>query len=124
MSNKRFFEMVRKILDKRIICIPEVKEILENLEKNIGRDAFDSFQDITLQYAQNFAKTDEKKAMKIKKMLMQEYKLEEEYAIMVVNILPNHIEELRTIFEKNLTAAKLSDEDLQEMIYKIQDILK
>ncbi|MHA1729046.1 MAG: hypothetical protein ACTSWY_09965 [Promethearchaeota archaeon] len=116
--------MVRKILEEKKISIPEVKKILENLEAKIGIENFDTFQESTLQYAKMFSKvTDLKKVEKIKKMLMSDYNLDESYAIMIINILPNTVEELSVIFEKDLKLSKLSNDDLQEMIYKIKDFL-
>ena len=116
--------MVRKKLEEKIISIPEVKKILEKLEKKIGQDNFDSFQAATLAYSKNFSKLDDlKKVDKIKKMLKKEYDLDIPYIIMVVNILPTTVSELRVIFEKDLKASKFSNDQLQEMLYKIQDIV-
>ena len=116
---------MRKILEEKLISIPEVKDILTKLENNIGKENFDSFQESTLDYAQMFSKIDDlKKVEKIKKMLSTDYNLDEEFTIMVINILPNSVEELRVIFEKDLNASKISDDDLQELIYKIQDLAK
>ncbi|MHA1870730.1 MAG: hypothetical protein ACTSXF_07240, partial [Promethearchaeota archaeon] len=84
----------------------------------------DSFQENTLEHAKRFAKTDVKTALKLKDMLMEDYKLNELYAIMIANIIPNTVEELRAILEKKLKKFKLKDDDLQEMIYKMQDIVK
>lgn len=116
--------MVRKILEEKIVSVPEVKEILSNLEKQIGREQFDSFQEATIEYAETFAKVNAKKGLKIKKMLMKDYNMSEQQAIIVVNIIPNSIEELRTIFEKDVKMSKLKNDELQEMIYKIQDLAK
>jgi DNA-directed RNA polymerase subunit F len=116
--------VVRKKLEEKIISIPEVKKILEKLEKKIGVDNFDSFQSATLAYSKNFSKLDDlKKVDKIKKMLRKDYDLDENYVVMVINVLPNTVNELRVIFEKDLKASKLSDDNLQEMLYKIQDIV-
>lgn len=116
--------VVRKKLDEKIISIPEVKNILEKLEKKIGIDNFDSFQSATYAYSKNFSKLDDlKKVDKIKKLLRKEYDLDENYIIMVVNILPSTVSELRVIFEKDLKASKFTNDHLQEMLYQIQDIV-
>ena len=116
--------MVRKILEKRIVTVPEVKEILEKLEKNIGKESFDSFQEYTMEYAKAFAKIDGKAAEKIHNMLKNDYQIEEDYIAMVINIMPRTVEELRMIFEKYPKVAKSKDSDLQEILYKIQDLSK
>ena len=110
--------MVRKKLEEKIISIPEVKKILEKLEKKIGVDNFDSFQSATFSYSKNFSKLDDlKKVDKIKKMLRKDYDLDEPYIIMVVNILPTTVSEMRVIFEKDLKASKFTNDNLQEMLY-------
>ncbi|MCP4762668.1 MAG: hypothetical protein GY870_12885 [archaeon] len=115
---------MRKIKDSKVISIPEVKDILEKLATNIGKENFDSFQESTLEFCNVFSKVEVNKADKIRKMLKNDYKLEDEIAVIVINILPNTIEELRVIFEKDLILSKLSDDDLQEMVYKVQDLTK
>ena len=78
--------MVRKILEKKTITIPEVLEVLEDLHKK-RKGEFDSFQESSLIYARTFAKVPAKKVSKIKKMLMKNYSLDEALAIQIINIL-------------------------------------
>ena len=112
--------MVRKVLDQKILSIPEVKQILEAIPN--GEESFDSFQDGTLKYARLFSKLDVEKVTAIKKMLMKDYALDEDYAIMVINIFPTYVEELRVIFEKDLKASKLSDKELEDIVKKIHEL--
>ena len=113
--------MVRKILEKKVITIPEVLKVLEDLHKK-RKGEFDSFQESSLIYAKTFSKVPVKKIAKIKKMLMKDYSLDESLAIQIINILPSTIEELRTIFEKDLKASKLEDKDLNNLINKLHDL--
>ncbi len=115
--------MVRKILEKKTMTIPEVLEVLEDLHKK-RKGEFDSFQESCLIYARTFSKIPVKQVGKIKKMLMKSYKLDEEHAIQVINILPSTIEELRVLFEKDLKASKLTDKDLNDLINKLHDLAK
>ena len=115
--------MVRKVLEKKAITIPEVLEVLEDLHKK-RHGEFDSFQENSLIYAKTFSKVSTKSVPKIKKMLMKTYGLDESHAIQVINILPREIEELRVIFEKDLKASKLENKDLRNLLNKLHDLAK
>ncbi len=115
--------MVRKILEKKTMTIPEVLEVLEDLHKK-RKGEFDSFQESSLIYARTFSKVSVKKIDKIKKMLMKSYNLDESQAIQIINILPSTIEELRVILEKDLKASKLEDSELNNLINKLHDLAK
>jgi DNA-directed RNA polymerase subunit F len=115
--------MVRKILEKKIISIPEVLEVLEDLHKK-RKGEFDSFQESSLIYAKTFSKVSAKQVPKIKDMLMKTYGLDEDHAIQVINILPTTVEELRVIFEKDLKASKLEKKDLLDLLNKLHDLAK
>ena len=91
--------MVRKVLEKKTMTIPEVLEVLEDLHKKRNGE-FDSFQENSLIYARTFAKIPTTKIDKIKKMLMKSHNLDEFLAIQIINLLPATREELRVIFEK------------------------
>ncbi|MHA1340852.1 MAG: hypothetical protein ACTSRZ_12715 [Promethearchaeota archaeon] len=116
--------MVRKILEERILTIPEVKQLLTNLKEKYGEEVFDSFQEITLDYAEKFSKIDVEKVPEIKKMLIDDYKMDEMYAVMLINIFPQTVEEIQSIFSKDPVISKMAQEDIQEMIYKMQDLAK
>lgn len=116
--------MVRKILEEKVLSIPEVKEVLSGLEKKVGRENFDSFQESTMVYVEKFSKADADRARKIKEMIINDYQLDEIKASIIVNIMPLTVPEMRTVFEKDQKAAKLSNKDIEDMIKKIKDILK
>jgi len=114
--------MVRKILEEKIITIPEVKEILDRLMNQLGKEFFDTFQEATLNFCGRFAKVEPNKVESLRKMLMKDYDLDAHYSAMIINIFPETVEELRVIFEKHPKFGKLSDEELQEIVLKIQDL--
>jgi DNA-directed RNA polymerase subunit F len=115
--------MVRKILEKKTMTVPEVLQVLEDLHKK-RKGEFDSFQENSLIYARTFSKVPAKKVDKIKKMLMKSYNLDESQAIQIINILPSTIEELRVILEKDIKASKLEDNELNNLINKLHDLAK
>lgn len=116
----------RKI-DEKTISIPEVKNIMEEVKKKIKKideeDEMSHFQEITYNYVNQFAKMDQKTAIKLKKFLMNEpYNLEEIYAINIVNIDPQNVPELRVLLEKSAMGRSLNDDQLQELLYQISEI--
>ncbi len=115
--------MPRKILDRRLINLSEVKQILEEKAQVLSSEDMDVYQQATLDYAKKFTKISVEQAKKVIQLLRTEYNVPETHAIMVANILPTSIYELRTIFEKETSLKKLDDAALQTIIHKIDDIL-
>jgi len=83
--------MPRKATKERIVTIPEVKKILES----IGEENLDQFQRRSLDYAAKFSKVDFSVGEELVKRLMDEFGLEEEEAVQIVNCMPESIEEIR-----------------------------
>ena len=63
-----------------------------------------------------------KTAVKIKNFLIEKYDIEEVYAINIVNIDPQTVPELRMILEKSYVGKTFDSEQLQEILYQIEDI--
>ncbi len=84
--------MPKKVLKERIITLPQVSEIL----KAIGEENLDQFQRRSLDYAAKFSKVDTDVMEEILKKLTEEFGLEEEEAVQIVNCMPESIEEIRT----------------------------
>lgn len=83
--------MARKALKERIITIPQVKEALES----IGEDRLDQFQRRSLDYATKFTKVDPDNVAALLKKLVEEFEVEEEEAVQIVNAMPESIQEIR-----------------------------
>jgi DNA-directed RNA polymerase subunit F len=83
--------MPRKAIKKRIITIPQVKEILES----IGEEKLDQFQRRSLDYASKFSKLDSETAEKLITGLVEKFELEEEEVVQLVNCMPESVEEIR-----------------------------
>jgi DNA-directed RNA polymerase subunit F len=116
--------MVKKPISERYISIPEVKDIMIEVKdklQDLDSD-FETLQEYTLIYAKTFAKVESDIAKKIIDMLMSEYNVKEEIAVQVANLNPHYIYELQVIFEKDPELKFLDSDQLQEMIYKINDI--
>ena len=83
--------MPRKALRKRAITVPEVKEILES----IGEENLDQFQRRSLDYAAKFSKVDVDTTEELLNKLVEQFELEEEEAVQIVNCMPESVEEIR-----------------------------
>ena len=116
----------RKI-DEKTVSIPEVKKIMESVKESImqidsDEEGMSHFQEITYNYVNEFAKMSDKDAIKIKKLLMDKYDIEELYAINIVNIDPQSIPELRMILEKSFVGKAFNEERLQEILFQISEL--
>jgi len=83
--------MARKALKKRIITVPQVKEVLEA----IGEERLDQFQRRTLDYAVKFCKVDPSVVDDMLKELVEQFELDEEEAVQIVNAMPESVPEIR-----------------------------
>ncbi|MFQ6068775.1 MAG: RNA polymerase Rpb4 [Candidatus Bathyarchaeia archaeon] len=83
--------MPRKALKEKMLTVPEVKQLLEN----IGEENLDQFQRRALDYTAKFSKVEAKFAKEVVKGLVKKFELEEEEAVQIVNCMPESIEEIR-----------------------------
>ncbi|MDH5689862.1 MAG: RNA polymerase Rpb4 [Candidatus Bathyarchaeota archaeon] len=83
--------MARKALKERIITVPQVKEALES----IGEERLDQFQRRSLDYAAKFTKVDPDKVDTIVKEFVEQFEVEEEEAVQIINAMPESIQEIR-----------------------------
>ena len=115
----------RKI-DEKIVSIPEVMQIMENVKEKVElvdtEEGMSHFQEITYNYVHQFGKMNVKDARKIKKFLIDKYELEELFVINIINIDPQNVQEIRIILEKSPKGKTLDDEQLQELLYQIQEL--
>ena len=115
----------RKISEKTV-SIPEVKKIMEavkeKIEKIDSEEGLSHFQEITYNYVNKYAKMSQKDAIKVQKLLIEKYEIEESYAITVVNIDPRTVPELRMILEKSFVGKSLNEEQLQDLLAQIDEL--
>lgn len=86
--------MSKKILDKREITVSRVKDFLEDLKSKVE---LTSLQHVTLDYASKLTRLPSDVAEKLVEELMEKFGLSRLTAVQIVNILPRHIEELRSL---------------------------
>ncbi len=83
--------MCGETITEKNLTIPQVKKLLESL----GEENLDQFQRRTLDYASKFSKVDAEVAEKLIEKLLEEFGLEEEEAVQIVNCMPKSVEELK-----------------------------
>ena len=83
---------MEEIIKKRMISLPEVKEVLSGC--NI--ESMDQIQRWTHDYVSKFGKIEPKAAKKMKHDLTNQCGLTEEEAVEIINILPKSLPELRS----------------------------
>ena len=83
--------MSRKPLKEQILTVAQVKKILESL----GEEKLDQLQRRSLDYASKFSRITPEKAEMLVKSLMEKFELEKEEAVLLVNCMPESIEEIR-----------------------------
>jgi DNA-directed RNA polymerase subunit F len=81
----------RKALKERSITIPQVKETLEA----IGEERLDQFQRRSLDYAAKFSKVDPSMVETLMNRLVEQFELEEEEVVQIINCMPENIQEIR-----------------------------
>jgi DNA-directed RNA polymerase subunit F len=113
-------------LNEKTVSIPEVKKIMEAVKDKIeeidSEEGLSHFQEITFNYVNKFAKMSDKDAIKIQKLLVDKYEIEEHYAINIVNIDPHSVPELRMILEKSFAGKSLNDDQLQDLLAQIEEL--
>ena len=83
---------MEEVVKKRMISLPEVKEILSET----SLESMDQIQRWTFDYVSKFAKIELKAAKKMKQDLINQCGLTEEEAVEIINILPKSLPELRS----------------------------
>lgn len=109
--------MVR-VLNERYLTLAEVCKVLEEKEK---RYELSDIEQITLDYVKKFSKIDAEEAVRIVEKLVKEYGLSEEIAIQIVNILPESLEELRTV--TSVSKKFISTEEAEAILKMLKDAL-
>jgi DNA-directed RNA polymerase subunit F len=95
----------REISEKRL-TLPQVKAVLEG----IGDENLDQFQRRTLDYTNKFSKVTSAKAEELLAKLVAEYELDEVEAVMIINCMPETVDELKIFLaggRKIIEASKL-----------------
>lgn len=73
------------------LTLPQVKQVLES----IGEENLDQFQRRTLDYVSKFTKVDVPSSELLLDKLVNEYGLDQDEAVQIINCMPESVDELR-----------------------------
>jgi DNA-directed RNA polymerase subunit F len=83
--------MSKREVSESKLTLPQVKQVLES----IGEENLDQFQRRTLDYVSKFAKASPADAEMLLEKLVKDFGLDENEAVMVINCMPETVDELR-----------------------------
>ncbi len=83
--------MAKRSTVEKKLTLPEVKKSLESL----GEENLDQFQRRTYDYVTRFSKIEPEDVEKVLPRLVNEFGLDEDEAVQVINCMPKSLEELR-----------------------------
>jgi DNA-directed RNA polymerase subunit F len=98
--------MVKRELSEKRLALPQVKKELLAL----GEENLDQFQRRTFDYVSKFSKVEEAAVAGLLERLVEEFGLDEDEAVQVVNCAPESVDELRVFLaggRKIIETAKL-----------------
>ncbi len=102
--------------NKDYVTLPEARKMLEEAaeEREMTYE-----QNLALQHAQQFARIDPEKAVKMKEELMKIDGINEYYATHIVDLLPTHPDDVRALFATDKIVLQLSQmEAILEVVRK------
>lgn len=104
--------------DKKMATLAEVKEILlERQEKGVLTPE----QKLALEHCQKFARLDAKKAKKLVKELTELGFVSELNAVKIVDMMPDHPDDVRALFAKE--RANLDKKDVEKILSVVEKYL-
>jgi DNA-directed RNA polymerase subunit F len=107
-----------KLIEKKPIVLAEVKELLRERAKE-GELSYE--QQVTLKYADKFAKLSKTKTLKLLEELKKIEGMSEELAVKLTDLMPESLEVLSLVIPKNL---EFSEEKKKEILKVIKEFLK
>lgn len=96
------------------LTIPEVKKLLESM----GEENLDQLQRRAFDYVSKFSKADAEAANKLVARLVNEFGLEEDAAVQIVNCMPKTVDELRVFLA---SGRKIIDATMLKTIVDLLD---
>lgn len=105
---------------EKILTLSEVKRLLEDSEKKRNGLQFNE-QKWALQHLKDFARISESSARKLIKELKENEKITDVIAVKIADILPQHEDDVRAIFAKEVVT--IEKKEIEEIIKKVKNYL-
>ena len=102
----------------RLVSLAEVKAMLEKAQKDRAELTYE--QKIALEHAKRFARVDAKTAKALTAAVVAAMPgLEEKFALRVADLLPQHVDDVKAIFQKS--RHDLSDDDVAKVLAVVDE---
>ena len=102
----------------RLVSLAEVKAMLEKAQKDRAELTYE--QKIALEHAKRFARVDAKTAKALTAAVLAAMPgLEEKFALRVADLLPQHPDDVRAIFQKS--RHDVSDDDVAKVLAVVDE---
>jgi DNA-directed RNA polymerase subunit F len=102
----------------RLVSLAEVKVMLEQAQKDRAELTYE--QKIALEHAKRFARVDSKTAKALTAAIVAALPgLEEKFALRVADLLPQHPDDVKAIFQKS--RHDLSDDDVAKVLAVVDE---
>jgi DNA-directed RNA polymerase subunit F len=107
-----------QVEEGRLVSLAEVKAMLEKAQKERAELTYE--QKIALEHAKRFARVDVATAKKLVEAVKAALPgLEEKFALRVADLLPQHPDDVKAIFQKS--RHELSDEDVAKVLAVVDE---
>lgn len=106
--------MVRKIISRTPLSLPEVERLMSRREGSLT-----ALQQRVLNYVRRYSRIPAEDAEKLIQELVERFELTREEAVQIVDICPTHVEELRAIlsgYKRLVSFLLFSEEKLQAIV--------
>lgn len=104
--------------DKKVVTLAEVKEILDERQKD---GELTPEQKLSLEHSQKFSRVDSKKAKKLVKELVELGFVSEINAVKIADIMPTNADDVRLIFSKE--RASVEKKDIEKILSVVEKYL-
>ena len=102
----------------RLVSLAEVKSMLEKAQKERAELTYE--QKIALEHAKRFARVDAKVARKLTEAVLAALPgVEEKFALRVADLLPQHVDDVKAIFQKS--RHELADADVAKVLALVDE---
>lgn len=102
----------------RLVSLAEVKAMLEKAQKDRAELTYE--QKIALEHAKRFARVDPKVAKTLARAIQEALPgVEEKFALRVADLLPQHVDDVKAIFQKS--RHELSEADIAKVLAVVDE---
>ncbi len=114
--------IVKEIVSEQLLTMPEVKEILNKIKEDRIHEEAELGYELrkALRHAENFTKLAVPTALSLLDKLKELEKMRPEIAVKIVDILPQSVDEIRSVYAKERFT--LTEDELKRILNLITEV--